>query len=203
MRRGPTCVVVPAKGFARAKSRLAPALDAEARAAVARALLASVLAAVEGCSAIDAILVATDDDEVAASVGPRVRVARDPGPSTLGAVVDHALAHAARLGAQRAIVLMGDLPAITRADVAALADALDAADVVVAPDGSGDRTNALGLALPARFVTQFGATDSLHRHLAEARAAGLTVARVARPALAFDVDLPADLARWRSGAPPV
>jgi 2-phospho-L-lactate guanylyltransferase len=181
-----TWAIVPAKGFTRGKSRLAPALADAARAALARRLFEHVLDATAG--AVDGILVATDADEVAA-VARGAAVRRDAGAVGLAAVVDAALADVAARGAQRALVLMADLPRITPADIRAVLAALDRAPIVVVPDRYWRHTNALALAPPTRIATAFGTGDSFAAHRAAAGALVLDNENIA-----FDLDEPGDLA---------
>ncbi len=69
------------------------------------------------------------------------------------------------------------------------------ASVAIAPDRLGTGTNGLALAPPGVIGFRFG-TGSFAAHRAEAQAAGVEPAIVARPGLAFDLDTPEDLARW-------
>jgi 2-phospho-L-lactate guanylyltransferase len=52
----------------------------------------------------------------------------------------------------------------------------------------------------APFAFAYG-PDSFARHVASARAAGLTVRIVTDPSLAFDIDVPEDLAHLESRTP--
>ena len=182
--------IVPAKSFTRAKSRLGAGLDDQAREALARSLLTHVLDTLGRCAAIDHVLVTTDGDDVATlSTAFGAEVMRDPATtSSLADVVDAALAHAERRGASAALVMMGDLPQVTVADVAAMLETLRDADVVLAPDRAGVHTNALALRLQRRFDTRFGDPHSLREHERLAQARGLRTMRVERAGLALDVD---------------
>jgi 2-phospho-L-lactate guanylyltransferase len=192
--RRPAWAVVPAKSLVRGKSRLSPALDREARARFARALLEHVLGVLGAC-ALDGILVATDGEDVAdLALSRGACVLRDgaPSQSTLAGVVDRALADVAARGATAAVVLMADLPRVEPADVHDLLRALEGADVALVRDHLGHHTNALALAPPTAMSTCFGRPDSFEAHLAAARAAGLRAALVDNARIAFDVDVPAD-----------
>jgi 2-phospho-L-lactate guanylyltransferase len=80
--------------------------------------------------------------------------------------------------------------------VAALLDALPAAGgVAIAPDRAGRGTNGLALRPPDAIGFRFGA-GSFAAHRADAEAAGVPLVEVHRPGLEFDLDTPADLARW-------
>lgn len=183
--------LVPVRRFTEAKSRLAPALSPPARAALARELFDHVLDTVDAQGQFAGVLVATDGDDVAEAAGARgVLSLRDGPPQGLGRVIDLGLAQLATLNAPRALVLMGDLPLLTSADLDAALEALARFDVVIAPDAEDRGTSALGLSLPAAFPTSFGLWDSFYRHRASAlgRALSLTVLR--REGLARDVDTP-------------
>lgn len=178
--------VVPVKGYGRAKSRLQGHVD---RAALAERLAHHVC----GCLAhLDGTLVLTDDPALAAACPGTACLLDAPGASLAG-VVDRGLAWLADRHADLAVVLMGDLPLASRADVDALLAAL-AGPPVVAPDRRGRGTNALAVRLPAA-PTWFGHPDSLARHLA----AGART--LERPGLALDLDLPEDLDAWADAAP--
>ena len=187
--------LIPAKSFARAKSRLAIGPGDDRRATLARNMLAHVVRTARASGAIVGVLVATDGDDVACACEDGVAIARDHTDDTgrLGAVVDRALAALAERGATTAIVLMGDLPRLAVDDLAALLASLDTADVALAPDRGDWGTNALALRLPARMPTAFGHSDSFARHLAAARRHGLATTVVRTPTLAYDVDAASDL----------
>jgi 2-phospho-L-lactate guanylyltransferase len=188
--------LVPVKCFARGKSRLAGVLAGPARQAFSRALGEHVLAALKASPAIDGVLVVTDC-AVVAGVARRhgALVVRDACIGSLAPIVDGALATLAARGARAALVLMGDLPGVTAAEIGALVRALDAADVVLAPDGRDEGTNALGLSPPDRFPTCFGTADSFDRHRVRAAGRGDRVAIHRSEGLALDVDTPEDYLR--------
>jgi 2-phospho-L-lactate/phosphoenolpyruvate guanylyltransferase len=175
-----TAIVVPFRG-ADGKRRLAPELD-EARVAVALAMLADVLAV---CSAVARTIVVTRDDaarEVAVELG--VAALDDPGGGQ-GAAVGHALA---TLPVAPTLVVNADLPCLVPDDVRALADAIPAGGIALAPARDGT-TNALGLAEPSLFRPLYG-PGSAERFRALARAATIEI-----PSLVDDVDTLDDLRR--------
>lgn len=200
MSRPAPWALVPAKGYARAKTRLAPRRSGPERAALARELLAHTLAVLSRCPGLAGVVVVTDADEVAADARARgAEVVRDAGAG-LGAAVEAGLAALSDRGAAAALVLMPDLPWVEAADVAALL--AGDADVVAAPDQAGRGTNALRLPLPAALATCFGQPDGLRAHLEATRGAGLSVAVVSRERLAFDLDTPDDLDRLAQSREP-
>ena len=197
--------VVPVNDFVVAKSRLAEALDEQARAKLARALCQHVLRVLCASPAIDGVLVLTPSVEVAKLARARgAEVVVDPaGPRVaLGPLVDAALVQLEQRGAEAALVLMSDLPRLAPADVSQLVAALDQHDVVIAPDRHELGTNALGVRLRGRTPTCFGNADSFARHVAAADAAGRRATVCRSSSLALDVDLPDDLALLRAPSSP-
>jgi 2-phospho-L-lactate guanylyltransferase len=187
-------IIVPHRGLAAAKTRLAPVLDPEERIALAQRLLARVLrVAREGSDDVVVISPAADLEATVADAGARLVVQRGMG---LNEGLDQARAEALADGVDTLAVLHGDLPNLSADDVRAMIDALGPApSVAIAPDRTGRGTNGLALRPPGAIGFHFG-IGSLVDHIAAARAAGAEPALVERPGLAFDLDTPEDLARW-------
>jgi 2-phospho-L-lactate guanylyltransferase len=179
-------VLVPVKAFGAAKLRLAPALDPDARAELARTMASRV---VEAAAPLP-VSVVCDDDEVAEwAVSVGAAVIWRPGRGLNGAVADGVAALAA-VGHDFVIVAHGDLPHAV--DLAWVAD-FDG--ITLVPDRRDDGTNVVGV--PARAQTSFRfayGPGSFARHHAEAERIGVPARVVREPRLAWDVDVPADLA---------
>lgn len=190
--------VVPIRGLAIGKTRLAGELPPEAREALTRRMLRGVVGAALASGAVDAVAVISPDPAALAfaaaldpAVVPRPQDPAAPGLNpALAAGRDWALAR----GAGALLVLFGDLPLLAGHDVRRLLAA--PAPVVLGPDRHGAGTNALVLRLgvpgAAGFRFGFGA-DSCPRHLAEAARLGLAVETSVAPGTAFDLDTPEDL----------
>jgi len=189
--------LVPVKARAAGKSRLAAALDAEARTALITAMLAHVLGELRRCPGLNGIAVMTPAQE---SLPDGVLCLKDSA-ADFNESLCTAFAALAERGCRRVAVVAADLPWLEAAEVTALLLAAEGARIALAPDRHGTGTNALALALPSRFRPRFG-PGSLGRHLAEAAAVGVSAATVRLPGLAFDVDEPQDLALLRRGAVP-
>jgi 2-phospho-L-lactate guanylyltransferase len=183
-------VVVPVKAFTSAKVRLAGALDPLERADLARRMGEVVLAAANPLPAV----VVCDDDEVRAwAQRAGARVVWCPGRGLNGAVADGVAALRAD-GVAMAVVAHADLPLATRLDWVA-----EFPGVTLVPDRRLDGTNVLAVPTEAGFRFAYGA-GSFARHRAEAQARGLPARIVRDDRLAWDVDLPADLA-WPTVGP--
>lgn len=177
-------MLVPVKGFRDAKVRLAPALPADRRAALAKQMGERVITASQGLP----VAVVCDDEEVAdwaAALG--ARVIWTPARGLDRAVAD-GVNQLAAAGATRVIVAHADLP---------LADDLrwvaDFGGTTLVPDRRDDGTNVMCVPTDADFRFSYGA-GSFQRHVAEATRLRLPI-RIARGTrLSWDVDVPADLA---------
>jgi 2-phospho-L-lactate guanylyltransferase len=186
-------LAIPMKDLADAKQRLVGTLGAEARRALAAAMLEDVLAAV-GAARIDALWVVTRDAAVA-------EIARRFGASLLieeanrghTAAVADAQRRAREDGFAVFITIPGDVPCVGAAEVDALANAVTTRPAAAfAPSRSGRGTNGVALAPPEALALRFG-EPSFEAHLASARAHGLPPRVVDLPGLALDVDGPDDL----------
>ena len=193
-------VLVPAKSFAAAKSRLAPVMTAAARAALARAMLQDVLAAVAAARGVRRILLVSAEPEagrLAAAAGADWL----PEEPSLGmnAAVRAGAVHLSAAGQAPLLVLPADIPMLQAAEVEALAAILAApprrAVLVRCADGG---TGALGLPPGAGPLFRFG-PDSHARHRQALLAAGLAPVSLDLPGAARDIDLPADLAALEEG----
>lgn len=175
-----TAVVVPVKAFARAKARLAPALDDTARADLARRMAERVLTAARDLP----VVVACDDEDVASWARDRgATVAWVPGTDLNGAVTGAV----AGLDVDRVVVAHGDLP---RADDLTAVLVEHGASFV--PDRHHDGTNVLCIPTGTGFQFKYG-PGSFDRHRDEAARVGLAHVVLELPDLMWDVDDPSDL----------
>lgn len=189
-------IIIPHRGLAQAKTRLATSLSPEERAFLASQLLQRVLrVAREVCDDVVVISPSRELREIVEPSGARLAVQRGLG---LNEGLEQARFDALADGIETMVVLHGDLPNLSAADVEALAGSLPPdglPGVAIAPDRAGSGTNALVLRPPGVIGFRFG-VGSFAKHSAEVEAAGVPLVAVNRAGLAFDLDTPADLARW-------
>lgn len=200
-------IVVPVKGTAEGKSRLAPELDAAARARLAEAFSLDAIASVRAAGRVERVIVVTD---AAAPIAGHLRqqgveLVADPGAG-LNAAVRAALAHidaaqsytahadTASLGAARVAVLLGDLPCLVPADLDEALALAGAHPLAFVPDAEGSGTTLVTAQAGHPLVPRFGAGSAArHRdagHVQLAVREGTTLRR--------DVDTAADLAAARA-----
>lgn len=185
-------VLVPVKAFARAKARLAPALDPTERSALARTMATRVIRALGDRP----VWVVCDDAEVAAWARSQgASVSWQPGRGLNGAVTG-ATRERFDDGARRVTVVHSDLPLL--AVLPPMGTEPDS--LVLVPDRHGLGSNVVSTPTP-RFRFFYG-TASLQRHLDEGRRLGLPIRVLRDVPLSWDVDEPADLAVFETSADP-
>jgi 2-phospho-L-lactate guanylyltransferase len=187
-----TIAVLPVKSFPNAKQRLTAGVEAPLRSQLAAAMFADVLSAL-AASSIDEVVVVTAGDAVAAHAAAQgARVVRDAEQGH-NAAARIGVAEARRLGAERALLVPGDCPALDPGEIdQLLARRNGQPSILIVPDRHGTGTNALLIAPPDALAPSFG-PGSCQRHAALAAAGGLTHAVVGVPSLALDIDTPEDL----------
>ena len=169
-------LVVPVRHPERGKSRLG------AGAAVARAIAADTLAAAAPCAA--RLLLVTDADDWTSGLPGEVLLQRGGG---LGAAVAEGIVAA---GAGPVAVLLGDLPGLRTADLAAALAGAEAHPLARVPDHEGTGTTLIAALRGTEHRPAFGAGSNA-RHAA---AGYVELALPASSTLRRDVDTAADLA---------
>lgn len=204
-----TAAILPVKRFARAKQRLGASVAEELRLDLARAMVGDVLCALRDCKSIDLTIVVTSERAVAAAaIYQGALVVEDSAEEGQSAAVRLGLERALGEGAERALCVPGDCPALdpgeldallrARRDPAAVggAHSESANELVVIPDRHGTGTNGLLLAPPDAILPSFG-PGSCERHRELARAAGVACRVEHPPSLLLDIDTGADLQALR------
>ncbi len=186
--------ILPVKRFGSAKQRLGEVLGSGSRAAVAAAMFADVLSALERSQMLQAIVVVSGDPEVADIVAGRdVILIEDMTEKGQSNAARAGLARAASLGLDRAALVPSDCPLLEPGELEELfVRAAGGADVVIVPDRHDTGTNALVIDPAGPFEPQFG-PGSCQRHVDQAEARRLSCAIERPPSLTIDVDTADDL----------
>lgn len=197
--------VVPAKRFDGAKQRLAPALSATERRALARVMLTDVLRALSAARTLVGIMVVGTEPslaELAASHGALSVADREEGHTQ---AVACGLAMLRERNAGAVLVISADIPGIAAPDIERLvaehaADAARGPAATLVTDRRNDGTNAVACTPPDCLPFAFG-LGSLQRHFSAARARGVIARRIDLPNIALDMDEPDDLAAFLARSP--
>jgi 2-phospho-L-lactate guanylyltransferase len=195
--------LIPARGFAKAKRRLASLLSETERGVLAEAMFRDVLEQVISARGIESVFVVTANTEVAqlaSSLGSRViREQEERGESE---AVSYALAEMKKDGIQSTLVVPGDIPLLRSDDIEFILEQVSGeiaspplALLVPSHDRMG--TNALLLSPHDVIRLRFG-YDSFCRHLSEVAAKGLPIRILENERIALDIDEPKDLERLLS-----
>ena len=192
-RRPRAGVVVPIRSFLLGKARLASDLDDHARAELGRRLADRVVDA----AAPLPVVVVTSAPEVRRWAPTRgCELLDDPGSLDAAATRGHE--HLRDLGYDRVVVAHADLARARTLDPVTVDG--DRPLVALVPCHRDDGTNVLAVPAGAPFRYAYG-PGSFRRHVAEATRLGLGVRVVRDPDLAFDVDVPEDLAALAAALP--
>jgi 2-phospho-L-lactate guanylyltransferase len=191
--------IVPVKPLSQAKSRLAPVLAPDERAALSRCMLRDVLVALTTAPELAGVALLAPPGmavELAAEFGCR-EIGED---RALGfdANLERAAARLAGAGAATVVIVPADLPTLTAADVGALL-AAHAGGVTVAEAAADGGTNALVMTPPAAGRCRFG-PDSARRHVEAALRGGVAGVRLGLAGFARDIDTVDDV-RWLCAQP--
>ena len=190
-----TAAILPVKSFTDAKQRLASSLGSGSRGALAQAMFLDVLASLRRAESIEQIVIVASEPAVEFATDDRVVVIEDEAKDGQSAAALAGIHWATASGAERVLLVPGDVPLLVHEELDALLAAAeaDATQVVIVPDRHHEGTNGLLLHPPDAINPSFG-PGSLARHTQAAEAAGVShrVERV--PSLVFDVDTSDDLA---------
>lgn len=195
-------LIIPAKPFDEAKSRLAGVLSPALRSALSAYLLERTLRIAFDAGFFARIAVVSRDASALALADAFGALPLVEDVADLNAAVRQACRVAEGVAAEAALILPADLPALGVEDLRLLIRAFSTPRTVVISPSRDNGTNALLLTLPAPFDFAFG-PESFCIHSQRAGATGCTVEVVHSAALSFDLDLPSDLAELAAVAPPV
>lgn len=191
--------IVPVRGLATGKSRLAGLLGPQERHALNAMLLERALDAIERCDGdLSRCIVASAGADALALARERGALPLlDASASGLNAALEAARDTARAKGASSLLVLAADLPDANRDALYRIRDGTPLGGAAIIADKQGSGTN--GLLLPADCAVKFTFGEgSLSRHRDAIEATGVKVTIWNDPALSFDIDLPADYREWQS-----
>jgi 2-phospho-L-lactate guanylyltransferase len=189
-----TVAVLPVKRFGGAKQRLGDGMPPGSRRALAEAMVTDVLIALRRARRIDAVVTVTGESAAEAlAYGYGSDAVRDPDDAGHDAAAVRGVGWAVARGADRALLVPGDCPALDPGQLdALLTREARGPEVVVVPDRHGTGTNALLLTPPRVIEPSFG-PGSRARHEALAARAGAACRVEEVPTLMLDVDTADDL----------
>lgn len=194
-------ILIPVKDLRGAKQRLREVLPQEQRTLLAEAMLADVLQAVAGWQQHPPVALVT-------GYAPAIQLARE---CSFEIIEDHenrgetgaiemATQVAIQRGARETLVLPGDMPLVTSAEVEAIYAAAPPEGIVLVPSADHRGSNAV-LRRPADLIPLRFGNNSFVPHCEAARATGKPVVVLELEGIGLDIDTPADLAALLSRPP--
>jgi len=191
-------LVIPIRGLAAGKSRLACVLGASERLSLNTQWLEALLDAFATLAGgLDCcVVVSPSEDALSYAESRGARALRETGPGDLNAALEQACEHAREHGAGRILILAADLPGVRSQSLSALIKACGIDSVTLIADKTGTGTN--GMLLPADAARGFAFGEgSLARHEQLFATPGQPVTLWRDAGLALDIDTPADLSAWQ------
>lgn len=185
-------ILLPVKNLAKAKQRLASALDQAARTELAQAMLTDVVAAIASFAG-DEVALATSDPfamELAGRYG--FEVIRDEANVSETDAIEMATRVCEARGIKSTLVIPGDIPLIDASDIRAIYDASPDNGAVLVPSRDKRGTNAVLRRPASLFPLRFG-NDSFMPHLSAAIGTNRSCVVLSLPGIALDIDTPEDL----------
>lgn len=190
--------VLPAKNFANAKQRLGGLLSPQERRDLFRAMLEDVLEVLSTHPLIEGVVLVSDDP-TARMLAQQYQV-EFLDESTLGArglneVIQATVGELAKRDIHEVMVIHGDLPLISAAELTRLITIHRTATVpalTIAPDRHSDGSNCV-LCTPATAIAFSYGQSSLRKHVEQAARIGAKAQLVSLPGAGFDVDWPDDV----------
>ena len=191
-----TCIVIPMKDPTESKQRLANALDAQERQALALHLFKQTLDFLNLHFYDIPVVVVTPSAhiaDIASKVGVKVLIEDGTG---LNNAISMAAAFSCELGFESQLLLPADITDLSQSEIQTLLDhPRDALSVLICPAQDGG-TNALLTSPPNIIPFCFGPQSSrMHHQAALERSVACSLLTMEK--LAFDLDTPEDLKQWK------
>lgn len=190
--------IIPVKHLVKAKQRLSSTLSSSERERLFRAMLEDVLTVLVSHPDLDQVWVVSADEsvkEIAGQLGANFLSEQFLGSAGLNDTVSSAASYLENIGAQRLLVVHGDIPLINRADVSRLIKRgieLGERSLVIATDDAQEGSNCLFVTPPTAINFAYG-HHSCDAHAKFAREACMNVEVIRSSLLACDVDDETDI----------
>jgi 2-phospho-L-lactate/phosphoenolpyruvate guanylyltransferase len=186
-------ILIPVKGLAYAKQRLASILNQPSRTRLAQAMLFDVLETLHKCVGSTEVSVVTSDP-FALELARRFefQIIPDNANRSETDAIEMATRFCEVQGIDNILVIPADIPLIQASEIEQILRAAPTEGSVLVPAADGRGTNAAWRRPSGLFPLRFG-NDSFKPHLSAARATGRPCVVLSLPGIALDIDNPSDL----------
>ena len=189
----PTALLIPVKNLSNAKQRLGEALDQEHRSLLAEAMLRDVLTAAAGVADRLDLYLVTDDAQarrLRAEFG--FGVIEDTRNESETAAIEMATAWSEERGYDTTVVLPGDVPLTTSAELDRVLDSAPEEGAVFVPAYDRRGSNCI-LRRPASIIPLRFGDDSFLPHCEAMKKTGKPLVILELPGIGLDIDHPHEL----------
>jgi 2-phospho-L-lactate guanylyltransferase len=189
----PGALLVPVKSMGNAKQRLSDVFNQPHRTRLAEAMLRDVLTAASGvASRLDVFLVTGDASAQSLAGEFGFQVIEDRRNEGESSAIEMATAWCQERGYDTTVVIPGDIPLVTSAELEAVLDAAPGEGAVFVPAYDRRGSNCVlrrpGNVIPLRF-----GNDSFLPHCEAMRQTGKTLVILELPGIGLDIDQPQEL----------
>ena len=189
----PTALLIPVKNLSNAKQRLGEAFDQEHRSLLAEAMLRDVLTAAAGVAdRLDLYLVTGDAQARRLRAAFGFGVIEDTRNESETAAIEMATAWCEERGYDTAVVLPGDVPLTTSAELRRVLDSAPEEGAVFVPAYDRRGSNCI-LRRPASIIPLRFGDDSFLPHCEAMKNTGKPLVIVELPGIGLDIDNPHEL----------
>src|SRR5450755_3862573 len=189
----PVALLVPVKSMGNAKQRLAHALDQPHRTQFAEAMLRDVLTAAAGVAdRLDVFLVTGDSSAQAVAREFNFRIIEDRRNESETAAIEMATAWCEEHGYDTTVVIPGDIPLVTSAELNAVLDATPPEGALFVPAYDRRGSNCI-VRRPANIIPLRFGNDSFLPHCEAMRKTGKPLVILELPGIGLDIDQPHEL----------
>ena len=189
----PTALLIPVKNLSNAKQRLGEAFDQEHRSHLAEAMLRDVLTAAAGVAdRLDLYLVTGDAHARRLRAAFGFDVIEDTRNESETAAIEMATAWCVERGYDTAVVLPGDVPLTTSAELRRVLDSAPEEGAVLVPAYDRRGSNCI-LRRPASIIPPRFGDDSFLPHCEAMRKTGKPLVILELPGIGLDIDNPHEL----------
>jgi 2-phospho-L-lactate guanylyltransferase len=187
-----TWALVPLKSLDLAKRRLAPALNEKSRKALVLAMARDVLSVLDQVTAIEKILLVSSEPEGGTLLrGRKLDVFYSARNEGLNRELETSALYAEAQGANRALIVHGDLPLLTVESINRFISDSPQSAVRAVACKLGTGTNMLLTPLPLKIPLKFG-QNSLKRFIRESEIRKVPFEAITNERLGMDIDNPED-----------
>jgi 2-phospho-L-lactate guanylyltransferase len=188
-----TALLIPVKNLSNAKQRLGEALDQEHRSLLAEAMLRDVLTAAAGVAdRLDIYLVTGDAHARRLRAEFGLGVIEDKRNESETAAIEMATAWCQERGYDTTVVLPGDVPLATSAELHRVLDAAPEEGAVLVPAYDRRGSNCI-LRRPATIIALRFGNDSFLPHCEAMKKTGKPLVVLELPGISLDIDNPHEL----------